>query len=133
MEELNLKVQAESLGIEVDGRWSEKRIQTEIDKALSADPVEKIQGKSVEIKITPAPGVDMADVSDKVARLIAKSGPNTHKAKAGMIIKNMRPNPMKRLGLPGFGFCTLTDEQMGSEQFMKRIRHGINTGALSEL
>ncbi|MCV0420138.1 MAG: hypothetical protein K5804_17995 [Microbacterium sp.] len=99
MEEL--KAQAEDLGIEVDGRWSEKRIQTEIDKALGADPVEPKK---------PEP-----------------------KQKAGMIIKNMRPNPMKRLGLPGFGFCTLTDEQMCSEQFMKRIRHGIETGALSEL
>jgi hypothetical protein len=32
-----LKAQAEALGIKVDGRWSEERLQDEIDKAL-ADP-----------------------------------------------------------------------------------------------
>lgn len=128
-----LKKQAEELGIEVDGRWSEKRIQSEIDKALAADPVPAVKSQSFEININPTAGMDESDASDKVARMIAKIGPKTHKAKEGMIIKNMRPNPMKRLGLPGFGFCTLTDEQMGNEQFMKRIRHGIETGALSEL
>lgn len=44
MEEL--KAQAESLGIEVDGRWSEKRIQSEIDKALDAPAA----APSVELK-----------------------------------------------------------------------------------
>lgn len=34
MEEL--KAQAEALGIKVDGRWSEERLQDEIDKALAA-------------------------------------------------------------------------------------------------
>jgi len=41
-----LKAQAESLGIEVDGRWSEKRIQSEIDKALDAPAA----APSVELK-----------------------------------------------------------------------------------
>lgn len=37
MEEL--KAQAEALGIKVDGRWSEERLQDEIDKALEAPAV----------------------------------------------------------------------------------------------
>ena len=32
----DLKKQAEELGIKVDGRWSDERIQSEIDKALEA-------------------------------------------------------------------------------------------------
>ncbi len=32
----DLKSQAEELGIKVDGRWSDERIQAEIDKALEA-------------------------------------------------------------------------------------------------
>jgi hypothetical protein len=32
---MTLKEQAEELGIKVDGRWSESRIQEEIDKALA--------------------------------------------------------------------------------------------------
>lgn len=39
----DLKTQAEGLGIKVDGRWSDERIQAEIDKALEApakDPLD---------------------------------------------------------------------------------------------
>jgi hypothetical protein len=36
----DLKYQAETLGIKVDGRWSDERLQQEIDKALAADPAE---------------------------------------------------------------------------------------------
>jgi hypothetical protein len=32
----NLKSQAESLGINIDGRWSDTRLQQEIDNALAA-------------------------------------------------------------------------------------------------
>lgn len=32
----DLRSEAEALGIEVDGRWGEKRLRTEIDKALKA-------------------------------------------------------------------------------------------------
>ena len=34
----DLKKQAEELGIKVDGRWNDERLQEEIDKALSAEP-----------------------------------------------------------------------------------------------
>lgn len=33
----DLKKQAEELGLSIDGRWSDKRIQEEIDKALSTE------------------------------------------------------------------------------------------------
>lgn len=33
-DEGDLKAQAEDLGIKVDGRWSDERLQSEIDKAL---------------------------------------------------------------------------------------------------
>lgn len=36
----DLKAQAEELGIKVDGRWSDDRLQQEIDSALAAVPGE---------------------------------------------------------------------------------------------
>ena len=42
-----LKKQAEELGIEVDGRWSEKRIQSEIDKALGEDPKPEVSAMTL--------------------------------------------------------------------------------------
>lgn len=36
----DLKAQAEELGIKVDGRWSEDRLQQEIDAKLASDPLD---------------------------------------------------------------------------------------------
>ena len=43
----DLKKQAEELGIKIDGRWNDERIQQEIDKALSgpAQPTVAVQIK----------------------------------------------------------------------------------------
>lgn len=38
----DLEKQAQELGIKVDGRWSDERLQEEIDKALSAPKAEKL-------------------------------------------------------------------------------------------
>lgn len=101
MEEL--KAQAESLGIDVDGRWSEKRIQAEIDKALgSPAPVE------VPV-VAPAPVVDQKSAT----------------------VTNLRDNPNKRLGLKARGQIVLTAEQLADKQLMARIMHGVETGVLN--
>ena len=49
MEEL--KAKAEALGIEVDGRWSEKRLQEEIDKA-AAPAVQPVKAKAKAVTVT---------------------------------------------------------------------------------
>lgn len=36
----DLKKQAEELGLKIDGRWSDERIQQEIDAKLAADPLD---------------------------------------------------------------------------------------------
>jgi hypothetical protein len=36
----DLKEQAEELGLKIDGRWSDERIQQEIDARLAADPLD---------------------------------------------------------------------------------------------
>lgn len=48
----DLKKQAEELGIKIDGRWNDERIQQEIDKALgaSAEP-EKAAVQTVAVMI----------------------------------------------------------------------------------
>lgn len=46
----DLKKQAEELGIKVDGRWSDDRIQEEIDKALGEPAkAEKSSGKAEKL------------------------------------------------------------------------------------
>lgn len=127
MEEL--KAQAESLGIDVDGRWSEKRIQAEIDKALAADPVSDSNGQSIEITVTPAPGMSEADMAAKVSEILAKSTAQPE-AQKSVTVTNLRDNPNKRLGLKARGQTVLTADQLGNKQLMARIMHGVETGVL---
>lgn len=47
MEEL--KAQAEAIGIKVDGRWSEERLQDEIDKALEAPAAPAAKSKATTV------------------------------------------------------------------------------------
>lgn len=45
---MSLKEQAEALGIKVDGRWSDKRIQEEIDKVEAATQENEVVIHTVE-------------------------------------------------------------------------------------
>lgn len=104
MEEL--KAQAESLGIDVDGRWSEKRIQAEIDKALDAPAV--VPEEAPAVAPVKPPVVEVKEVT----------------------VTNLRDNPNKRLGLKGRGQIVLTADQLGNKQLMARIMHGVESGVL---
>lgn len=99
-------MQAEQLGIEVDGRWSEKRLREEIAKA------------SPEVEDAPVveETVESPEVEDK---------PFT-----GVTIKNMRKNRIGQLGIEGGCLLVLTDAQLADVKLMKRIRHGVATGVL---
>jgi hypothetical protein len=122
-----LKAQAESLGIDVDGRWSEKRIQAEIDKALEAPaaaPVAKAKCQTVELTITPPAGMS-EEVGAKLSAYLKKSD-----AQKPVTVTNLRDNPNKRLGLKGRGQIVLTADQLGNKQLMARIMHGVESGVL---
>lgn len=45
---MTLKEQAEQLGIKVDGRWSDERIQKEIDKLGASDAVPQAKEEAAE-------------------------------------------------------------------------------------
>lgn len=110
-----LKKQAEELGIEVDGRWSEKRIQSEIDKALAAPaPVP-----------AEAPAAEVTRHAEAVSARVEKA--DTPKP---VTVTNLRDNPNKRLGLKARGQIVLTADQLGNKQLMARIVHGVETGVL---
>lgn len=47
----DLKKQAEELGLEIDGRWSARRLQDEIDKALGAEQKETKVEKMFPVKL----------------------------------------------------------------------------------
>lgn len=127
-----LKAQAESLGIDVDGRWSEKRIQAEIDKALEAPaPASESKAAEIEISINAAPGMSDADVASAVSCLPAKDAATYAEQKESPVtVTNLRDNPIKRLGLKGRGQIVLTSDQLSNKQLMARIMHGVETGVL---
>ena len=58
MEEL--KQQAEALGIKVDGRWSEERLQDEIDKALAAPAPKAHGGTLTNLRANPSKRLGLA-------------------------------------------------------------------------
>ena len=103
-----LKAQAESLGIDVDGRWSEKRIQAEIDKALEAPAPDAVTLQATAVVPAESPVVDLKPVT----------------------VTNLRDNPNKRLGLKGRGQIVLSADQLSNKQLMARIMHGVETGVL---
>lgn len=49
----DLKKQADELGIAIDGRWSERRIQEEIDKVLASGPEKEKEDPVAEEKLFP--------------------------------------------------------------------------------
>jgi len=85
----DLKQQAEELGIKVDGRWSDERLQSAIDKELGAPVIPK-----------------------------------------ALTVRSLVPNPMRTLGLEGYGTVTLTARQTADERVMKRVDRAISLGIL---
>lgn len=49
----DLKAQAEKLGIEVDGRWKEARLQEEIDKALEGESDQEVEAEQEDEQESP--------------------------------------------------------------------------------
>lgn len=73
----DLKKQAEELEIAIDGRWSNKRIQEEIDKVLAADtkPAEKKEIEVTSEKMFPVKLLrNYRPVSDKF-QIVEGEGP----------------------------------------------------------
>jgi ribosomal protein L15 len=110
-----LKKQAEELGIKVDGRWSEERLQEEINEALAlkADAAAEAQRKADEDARLKAEA--LAEIEAREAALAAQESDEA------VTIINLQANPMKVLGLKSYGEAKLTAAQMADPRFTAKV------------
>mgnify|MGYP003648518888 CR=1 FL=1 len=78
-----LKEQAGKLGIEVDGRWSDKRLQAEIDKASAPVTVTNLRGNPFgRLGLAGFETITLTAAQAKDAHLMARI---THGVKTGVL------------------------------------------------
>ena len=134
-----LKKQAAELGIKVDGRWSEERLQAEIDEKLAADPEPEVVEPVVEAPavlenpvVDPEPVVEPEAQADPVE---PEPEPEPQvDADADevefVIIQNLQANPMKSLGLASYGEARLTELQMADARFAAKVKRAVELGLI---
>lgn len=125
----NLKAEAESLGIKVDGRWSDERIQSEIDKALGDGAPEPEASGEAEPEPTvsdPEPEAS-ADSEDEGDTLDPDGSEDEQDEPDSFTVKNVgtcnyRINNGR---IPPGGKHTFTEQDMASERLMRKTEHAI--------
>lgn len=118
-----LKKQAEELGIKVDGRWSEERLQEEINEALAlkADADAEAQRKADEdarLKAEALAEIEAREKAEQEAREAALAAQESDEA---VTIINLQANPMKVLGLKSYGEAKMTAAQMADPRFTAKV------------
>lgn len=118
MEEL--RKEAEALGIDVDGRWSEKRLKKEIEAAKEAEEKFNELQESVQATVDNAEGAQEGNVMGVLDREFGD-----------VTVRNTRGNllDLKCVEIAGFAECDLSAEQMAD----KRVQRAIETGVLVEV
>lgn len=147
-----LKKQAEELGIKVDGRWSEERLQEEINEALAVKAQEdaeaqrkaqeEAQYRQAEEEAEQArlakEAQDKADADalaeiearEKAEREAQEAALKAQESDAEMTIINLQANPMKVLGLASYGEATLTSAQMADKRFAAKVQRAVDLGLI---
>lgn len=145
----DLKKQAEELGIKVDKRWSDQRLQAEIDEKLAADPESEVVAQpDVEpVVVEPAPVAEPEAVADPVEPEPELSAEEKAAADAeieaeiqarfdasqddgSVVIINLQANPMKVLGLTSYGEATLTAAQLADPRFYAKVERAKTLGLI---
>lgn len=118
-----LKKQAAELGIKVDGRWSEERLQAEIDEKLAADPEPEVIPQPDAGPVVEAPAVLEEPVVEAVVE------PEADEVEF-VVIQNLQANPMKSLGLDSYGEARLTELQMADARFAAKVKRAVELGLI---
>lgn len=147
----DLKKQAEELGIKVDKRWSDQRLQAEIDEKLAADPESEVVAQpDVEpVVVEPAPVAEPEAATDPVEPEPEPELSAEEKAAAdaeieaeiqsrfdasqddgSVVIINLQANPMKVLGLTSYGEATLTAAQLADPRFYAKVERAKTLGLI---
>jgi membrane protein involved in colicin uptake len=148
-----LKKQAEELGIKVDGRWSDERLQEEVDAAVAAkasadaeiqaEIEERARVRAAEEEAEQArlakEAQDQADadaLAEIHARERAELDAQAEALKAetdsgSVVIVNLQVNPMKVLGLAGLhSESTITRAQVADPRFAAKVLRAIDLGLI---
>lgn len=149
----DLKKQAEELGIKVDGRWSDERLQAEIDEMLAKDPVAVDEPSMVddlpdgpaepEVEVL-APGVvdplvaGNAEIQAEIEARAPADGRESDEpteavdpADHSITVTNLQVNPMKVLGLASYGSVVFTERQLNADpRLYAKIKRGVELGIL---
>lgn len=119
----DLKAQAEELGIQVDGRWSDSKIQAMIDEKLTADPEPEVIPQPDAEPVVEAPVV----LEDPVVEAVVE--PEAGEVEF-VVIQNLQANPMKSLGLDSYGEARLTELQMADARFAAKVKRAVELGLI---
>ena len=74
---MTLKEQAESMGIKVDGRWSEERIQEEVNKSKAIDKFKTVEWATERAKAIwegQSPGLSMVERVGRIKAALKDKG-----------------------------------------------------------
>jgi len=136
----DLKKQAEELGIKVDKRWSDQRLQAEIDEKLAETPepaVEQpeiapeavelepvVEPESVTDPIEPesefSPEVKAAADAEIQDEIQARF--DVAQEEGAVVVTNLQASPMKALGLASYGEVTFTQGDLARDpQLVKKL------------
>lgn len=141
--------QAESLGIKVFKSWDEERLKAEIAKVVAAkaassgdhavaiepititvdgDPDQITKIVSEQLAATPAaepePETEKPSVSSQIMMQVDVSD------EPAMTVINLKENPMRSLGLDGYGSKVFAFKEAADEALMRKIRRGVELGLL---
>lgn len=125
--------QAESLGIKVFKSWDEDRLKAEIAKtveanaASSGDHAVAIDSEApslVDGLPEPEPEPEKPSVSSQIMMQVDVSD------EPAMTVINLKANPMRSLGLDGYGSKVFAFKEAADEALMRKIRRGVELGLL---
>lgn len=120
--------QAESLGIKVFKSWDEDRLKAEIEAAIKAneatDAIDSEEPSLADDLPDPEPEIEKPSVSSQIMMQVDVSD------EPAMTVINLKENPMRSLGLDGYGSKVFAFKEAADEALMRKIRRGVELGLL---
>lgn len=138
--------QAESLGIKVFKSWDEERLKAEIAKVVAAKAASSGDHAIAIEPVTITVDGDPDLVADAIVKELAKAATDREPQapsvssqimmqvdvsdEPAMTVINLKANPMRSLGLDGYGSKVFAFKEAADEALMRKIRRGVELGLL---
>lgn len=145
----DLKKKAEELGIKVDGRWSEDRLREEIESVEAEAETARLAAEA-EAQAQADAEAERLRLEQEEAERVAAEARAKEEAEAQAVreaedaevraeaesqgdieVINLKANPMRSLGLAGYGRAVIPAAQLAGDPTLKRrIDRGVELGLL---